>query len=258
MNMLSKVRLVLLPILPIVFFSLLFSVESAAQSDAEGQNSGTEKMLIFTKTEGYRHASIPTGVKAVEKIAGEKNIDTYHTEDSGEFTEEKLAEYDVILFLSTTGDVLNEEQQEAFHTFINNGGGFVGIHAAADTEYDWPWYGELVGAYFQSHPHNQEATMTVLDKNHPSTSHLPDEWVRFDEWYNYKNINSDMNVLINLEESSYEGGENGEDHPIAWYREFDGGRMFYTGGGHTEESYSEELFLDHIGGGIDYVLGKDQ
>ncbi len=246
---LSKLRLFLLPLLPLVFFTLLITTENYAQETSDQKN-----ILIFTKTEGYRHASIPTGVEAVEKLAADNNMQTHHTEDAGIFTEEGLAEYDVILFLSTTGNILEDKQQNAFESFISNGGGFVGIHAAADTEYDWPWYGELVGAYFESHPHNQEAAMTVLDKNHPSTSHLPDEWVRFDEWYNYKNINSDINVLINLEESSYEGGKNGENHPIAWYHEFDGGRAFYTGGGHTEESYSEELFLNHILGGIQYVL----
>lgn len=251
MNILPKTRCLLLALLPIIFLSLLFTVESVAQQSAD-----KDKILIFSKTEGYRHASIPTGVKAVEKLATDNNMQTYHTEDAEYFTDENLAEYDVVLFLSTTGNILNNEQQEVFESFITNGGGFVGVHAAADTEYEWPWYGELVGAYFQSHPHNQEATMTVLDKNHPSTSHLPDEWIRFDEWYNYKNINSDINVLINLEESSYEGGKNGENHPIAWYHEFDGGRAFYTGGGHTDESYSEELFMEHILGGIQYVLGK--
>lgn len=224
---------------------------SEAQTEEE---SGS--ILIFTKTEGFRHQSIETGVEAVSEIASENEMTTFHTENAAYFQPDSLARFDVVLFLSTTGNILNEQQQEAFEQFIQNGGGFVGIHAAADTEYEWPWYGDLVGAYFESHPEIQEATITVLDKSHPATSFLPDEWVRTDEWYNYKDINPDINVLMNLEESTYEGGKNGENHPTAWYHEFDGGRAFYTGSGHTEESYSDPQFRQHILGGINYVLGE--
>ena len=135
----------------------------------------------------------------------------------------------------------------------------MGIHAASDTEYGWPWYGKLVGAYFTSHPNDpnvREAKMNVVNREHPSTVHLKDTWVRNDEWYNYENINPDMNVLIYLDETSYEGGTNGDNHPIAWYQEFDGGRVFYTGGGHTNESYDEPDFQKHLVGGINYCLGR--
>ena len=156
--------------------------------------------------------------------------------------------------------MLNKEQEDAFKSYINGGGNFMGIHAATDTEYDWPWYGKLVGAYFESHPNDpnvRNATMEVVDRQHPSTSHLGETWERNDEWYNYKNINPDLKVLIKLDESSYEGGTNGDFHPIAWYHEFDGGRVFYTGGGHTEESFDEPDFQKHLLGGIYYCLGRD-
>jgi type 1 glutamine amidotransferase len=216
--------------------------------------SATKKVLVFTKTAGYQHASIPKGVAAIQKIGLEKGFEVDSTSDASWFKDEILAKYSAVIFLSTTGDVLDNTQQTVFEKFIQAGGGFLGIHAAADTEYDWPWYNQLVGAYFLSHPHQQEASLQVLDNSHPATKGLPAEWVHFDEWYNYKSIAEGINVLLNLDETTYEGGENGEQHPIAWFREFDGGRMFYTGLGHTDEAYSDPLFLSHLSGGIEYVM----
>jgi type 1 glutamine amidotransferase len=151
---------------------------------------------------------------------------------------------------------LGSEQEEAFKNYINEGGSFMGVHAAADTEYDWPWYGRLVGAYFKSHPKQQKAKIEVVDTNHAATSHLDATWMHFDEWYNYKNIHPELHVLMKLDESSYKGGENGDNHPIAWYHEFDGGRAFYTGLGHTDESYDDPNFRQHLLGGIAYCLGR--
>lgn len=234
---------------------LLGSITACSGKSSKAQNQEkSESILIFTKTEGFRHQSIPDGVEAVEEIASENAMNTVHTEDAAYFQSDSLAIFNLIIFLNTTGDILNNQQQQAFQQFINDGGGFVGIHAASDTEYDWPWYGKMVGAYFESHPEVQEATISVISKKHPSTSFLPNEWIRTDEWYNFKNVNPGINVLLNLEESSYEGGANGTDHPIAWYHEYKGGCIFYTGGGHTSESYSEPLFRKHLEGGIKYVL----
>ena len=144
--------------------------------------------------------------------------------------------------------------------YIEAGGGFMGIHAAADAEYNWAWYNKLVGAYFKSHPGNpnvRKATVVVTDTGFIAMKGIPEKWERTDEWYNYKNINADLKVIATLDEDTYEGGENGKDHPIAWYHDFDGGRAFYTGGGHTTESYSEPLFLQHLAGGIKYAMGAD-
>ena len=137
-------------------------------------------------------------------------------------------------------------QENAFERYIQAGGGFVGIHAATDAEYQWGWYTRLVGAHFLSHPEQQEAVLNVVDKNHISTKHLPDPWKRKDEWYNFKQLNKDVNVLIKIDEKSYKGGANGDNHPMAWYHEYDGGRAFYTALGHVDESYQEENFLKHI------------
>ncbi|MBB5922972.1 glucose/arabinose dehydrogenase [Actinoalloteichus hoggarensis] len=213
--------------------------------------------LVFSKTAGFRHDSIPAGIAAIEQLGEENGFTVTATEDAGAFTDDNLAQYEVVVWLSTTGDVLNDEQQGAFERYIQGGGGYAGVHAASDTEYGWPWYGDLVGAYFDSHPHIQEATVTVEDHDHPSSAHLPDEWVRTDEWYNYQeNPREDVHVLASLDESSYDPGSGAMgDHPIAWCHEFDGGRSWYTGGGHTIESFSEPEFLQHLAGGIQSAAG---
>ena len=223
------------------------------------QNKGEIHMLVFSKTEGFRHASIEDGKKALLKMGEERGFSVDTTENSGVFVEDSLAKYNVIVFLNTTGDILNDAQQLELNRWIQAGGGFVGIHAAADTEYDWPWYNQLVGAWFQSHPNDpnvREAEIEVVGEDHVSIKHLANKWRRSDEWYNYKSIQPHINVLLNLDESSYEGGTNGESHPISWFHEFDGGRVFYTGLGHTPESYTEPNFLQHLWGGIQYVKGE--
>ncbi len=214
-------------------------------------------LLVFTKTEGFRHTSIEPGVEAMKKICQENGFSLDHSEDASVFTAENLAKYQVMVFLNTTGDILNDAQQQAMESFIRNGGGFVGIHSATDTEYDWPWYGRLVGAYFESHPKVQPAVLHVIDQQHPATEMLPTQWPRTDEWYNFKEMNPEVNVLITLDESTYEGGKNGEFHPFAWYHDYDGGRAFYTLGGHTEETFSESQFLAHLIGGIKYAAGLE-
>ena len=215
-------------------------------------------MLVFSRTMGYRHASIEAGIAAIRKLGEENGFKVFASENPERLDEAFLKTLSAVVFLNTTGDILNAYQQADLERFIQAGGGWVGIHAAADTEYDWPWYNRLAGAYFKSHPKIQAAELKVSDKNHPATAHLPDGWERTDEWYNYRSIQPGMNVLISLDESSYEGGENGAEHPWAWYRDFDGGRAFYTGGGHTDESFSDPAFLQHILGGIEYAIGDNR
>ena len=213
------------------------------------------RVLVFSKTAGYRHDSIKNGVDALRRMAQQQAWDFIHTEDSTFFTDSDLEKFDAVIFLNTSDNVLDDEQQAAFERYIQNGGGFVGVHAATDTEYDWPWFNQLVGGYFADHPKVQPAEIDVLIDDHPSTEHLPERWARTDEWYNFKDMNDDVNVLLNLDETTYKGGKMGEDHPVAWYHEFDGGRSWYTAGGHTKESYSEREFLQHIEGGIRWAAG---
>ncbi len=219
------------------------------------------KVLVFTKTEGFRHPSIPAGIEAIRQIGQNLKFKVDTTENAAAFNEKNLRQYSTVIFLNTTGDVLDYRQQAEFERYIQAGGGFVGVHAAADTEYDWPWYGKLVGAYFDSHPNEpnvRQASIQLIDQDHPATDFLPEVWPRNDEWYNYKEINPDLKILLNLDESTYEGGTNGDSHPIAWYQAYDGGRAFYTGLGHTEASYREDLFIKHLTGGIRYAIGQNQ
>jgi glucose/arabinose dehydrogenase/cytochrome c551/c552 len=215
------------------------------------------KLLVFSKTAGYRHQSIEAGKAALVKLGNEQGYDVDTTENAAYFTDDSLKNYAAVIFLSTTMNILNTPQEVSFKRYIQAGGGFVGIHAAADTEYDWPWYNQLLGAQFLSHPKQQEAVINVVDKNNIATSHLPALWKRWDEWYSYKNISTDIKVLLSLDEKSYEGGKNGDNHPIAWYHEFDGGRAFYTGLGHTDESYVDPFYLKHVLGGIKYAVGNN-
>jgi len=231
-----------------ILFASLFFTNCAVDSQ-------TKRVLVFSKTTGYRHEAIETGVKAIKTLGAIHTFYVDATEDANYFTADSLKKYDAIIFLSTTEDIFNTEQQESFKKYIQSGGGFVGIHAAADTEYEWPWYGKLVGAYFESHPPGlHQANIQVTDTTHLSTKSLPKVWSRNDEWYNYKSISPDIKVLANLDETSYTGGTNGKNHPIAWCQEYDGGKMFYTGLGHTKKAFTDADFLAHLLGGIQYVI----
>jgi len=230
-------------------FSLLL------QLSVNSCNGNTEpRILIFAKTQGFYHTSIPKGMATIMNICKENGIIADTSRNASVFTFENLKQYKAVVFLNTTGDILNPLQQDAFEKYIQAGGGFVGIHAATDTEYDWPWYNKLVGAYFLSHPPAQQsAVIKVVNRSHPSTRFLPEQWTRTDEWYNFKNISPDLEVLAYLDESSYKGGENGQNHPFIWCHEFDGGRAFYTGAGHRDDNYDEPLFQKHLLGAIQWA-----
>jgi type 1 glutamine amidotransferase len=213
-------------------------------------------ILVFAKTAGFRHDSIPAGVAAIQALGNKHNFHVHANEEAIVFSDNHLARYRCVVFLNTTGDILDSNAQAAFERFIRRGGGFVGIHAAADTEYAWPWYGKLMGAYFDSHPAIQTANLKVVDATHASTKHLPPTWRRRDEWYNFRaDPSANVNVLIQIDESTYSGGKMGASHPISWYHRYDGGRAWYTALGHTSESYQEELFLRHLLGGIRWAAG---
>ncbi|KEO73764.1 ThuA domain-containing protein [Anditalea andensis] len=228
------------------------------------KRSDEPRVLVFSKTAGFYHESIPEGIAAIQKLGNEHGFQVDTTTRAEMFTEENLMQYAAVIWLSTTGDVLNHVQEADFERYIQSGGGYVGIHAATDTEYGWGWYGRLAGAQFLNHPgmgdphpNVQDGTINVTDRNHPSTQFLPESWDRRDEWYSFKKLNPNVNVLMYLDEESYQGGHKMGEHPLAWYHEYDGGRAFYTGGGHTRESYQEELFLEHILEGIKYAIGDN-
>ncbi|MCB2408846.1 ThuA domain-containing protein [Hymenobacter lucidus] len=214
-------------------------------------------ILVFYKTAGFHHKSIPDGLRALQKLGKDNGFRVDTTANNARFAPAQLTAYQAVVFLNTTADVLTAPQQTAFEQYIRAGHGYVGIHAASDTEYDWPWYHGLVGAYFVSHPAVQPATIRIqAGGGHPATAGLPAAWPRTDEWYNFRDIKPDLTVLATLDETTYTGGTNGPTHPFAWYHTYDGGRAFYTAGGHTPESYQEPLFLRHLLGGIQYAIGR--
>lgn len=248
-------------LLILFFFGLALSACSNEQKSESNSSTDTVtepfSVLVFSKTAGFRHKSIPAGRDAIFELGKEHGFSVDTTEDASFFSDEKLKKYAAVIFLNTTMDVLDSANQVAFEKYIQSGNGFVGIHSAADTEYNWPWYGKLVGAHFKNHPPGvHEAVVKAIDQSHPATAKVPDYWMRTDEWYNFKDMNPDVHVLCHLDETTYEGGEMGHPHPIVWYHDYDGGRAFYTGMGHTSETFSEPLFRLHLWGGIKYAAGK--
>lgn len=230
------------------------------------KREGKPRVLIFSKTMGFHHASIDAGIAAIQKLGKENGFDVDTTKNADMFNEDTLKKYATVIFLSTTGDVLDYRQEAAFERYIQAGGGFVGVHAATDTEYDWGWYGRLVGAWFYDHPgiHDknpnvQPGTYNVVDANNDATKHLPKVWKRTDEFYAFKKaLAPDVHVLITLDESTYKGGKRMGYHPATWYHDFDGGRAFYTAMGHTDESYKEDNYLKMLLAGIKYAIGNNQ
>lgn len=239
------------------------SLDSPAR-DSPARDSSVDaraalNVLVFSRTTGFRHGSIAAGVAAVRSIAGTRNWSVDHTEDATKFTSANLRGYNVVVWLNTTGDVLDAAQQTAFERWYRAGGGYVGVHSASDTEYSWPWYGRLIGAYFRRHPQIQQGRLAVENPQHAAQPQaaLPNPWTRTDEWYDFR-VNPRtvrVTVLLTIDEQSYSGGTMGSDHPIAWAQTFEGGRMFYTAMGHTNGSYSEPAFVAHLAAGIAWAAG---
>jgi type 1 glutamine amidotransferase len=229
-----------------------------AGRDAAGElRDGAFRVLLFSRTAVYRHDSIPAAVAAVTELGPANGFVAEATEQAGAFTAENLARFKVVVFLLTTGDVLDAAGQAAFEAWIAGGGNYVGVHSATDTEYDWPFYGDLVGAYFKQHPEIQAATVRVEAANHPATMGLPAAWSRTDEWYDFQaNPRANVTVLATVDESTYTGGTMGADHPTVWaHPTAGGGRAIYTALGHTIESYADPLFRAHLVGAIRWAAG---
>lgn len=209
---------------------------------------GDFRVLLFSRTVGYRHESIPAAIGAFMDMQAAGAYQAEATEDARAFTAVNLGRFQVVVFLMTTGNVLDSEQQTAFEMWVNAGGSFLGVHSASDTEYDWPFYGQLVGAYFSGHPEIQPATVVIEGASHPAVEGLPSPWRRRDEWYDFRtHPSATATVLATVDESSYAGGSMGPDHPMVWVQETAaGGRVFYTGMGHTRESYAESAFRRHL------------
>ncbi|WP_329363064.1 ThuA domain-containing protein [Streptomyces sp. NBC_01483] len=215
----------------------------------------TTRVLVYTRTTAYRHDSIPDAVTAVRSLGAAHGFAVDATEDPGAF-ETPLDPYAAVVFLSTSGDVLTPRGRTRLAAFVEGGGGFAGVHAAACTEYDWPYYGELLGARFDRHPQYQPGKALVEDHGHPATEHLPPVWEFTDEWYDFRvSPRGTVRVLASADETSYEGGGMGPDHPLVWCREQGAGRVFYTALGHASRAYEDPGFRAHLLGGITWAAG---
>jgi type 1 glutamine amidotransferase len=229
--------------------------DAVATTDLPGD---ARRVLLFSRTTGFRHESIPTAITTLTELGTANGYVAEASEDPAAFTTANLARFRVVVFLMTTGDPLDAAGQTAFESWIGAGGGWVGVHAAADTEYDWPFYGQLVGAYFKQHPAIQQARVNIEVADHPATADLPSPWMRTDEWYDFQiNPRATTTVLATIDESSYTGGTMGADHPLVWtHATSGGGRALYTAMGHTEESYADPLFRQHLAGAIRWAAGQ--
>lgn len=240
----------------LVPLSLILVIACQRMETNERDNNTDLNVLIFSKTGGYRHECIEPGGAALKSYFEANGITSTHTEDSSIFNGKQLSPFDVVIFFQTTGNILDSIQEQALMDHVRSGKGFVGIHAAADTEYDWNWYAGLVGAQFSDHPDIQPATIVKIDTQHIACKHLPERWTRTDEWYNFKQIPSNVNLLLAIDEATYQGGKHDTLHPMSWNHTYDGGRSFYTAMGHTVESYSDTLFLKHILEGVKWVAKR--
>lgn len=213
-------------------------------------------VVVYSRTTGYRHDSIPDGIAAFRDLGAGHGFTVTATEDPDEFTA-ALPGSRAVVFLSTSGEVLTPAGREALRAHLAAGGGFVGVHGASTTEYDWPWFGAcVVGAVFDGHPPIQPGVVTVEDHGHPATAHLPARWELTDEWYDFTtNPRPRVRVLACADERSYTGGRMGADHPLVWCHELAGGRSFYTALGHAGEAYADPVFRRHLLGGLSWAAG---
>lgn len=210
------------------------------------------RLLVFTRARGWRHDSIDVAVDTVRDLAAAEQLAIVHSEDATQFNDATLRGFRAVVFANTTHDVLDEDQQRAFERFVRGGGGFVGIHGAADTEHDWPWYGSLVGARFASHPPGLQTT----DVHFTSGPDAGTPWRVTDELYDYdRNPRRQVTVIATVDERQYTGGRMGDDHPIAWCHARFGGRAWYTGLGHDRAIYGDPTFRAHLARGLRFASG---
>ncbi|MEV7603423.1 ThuA domain-containing protein [Kitasatospora sp. NPDC089797] len=233
-------------------------IAPAGPATAQPVHRHAVRVLVFSRTGAYRHASIPTAVRTIEELGAAGGFTVDATEDAAVFTPAHLARYRAVVFALTSGDVLGPAEKAAFEGYLRAGGGYAGIHSASDTEFAWPFYGQVVGAYFKSHPHGQfPARVVVEDRDNPSTAHLPAVWGWTDEWYNFRtDPRGSVHVLASVDESSYDPGpDRMGDHPVVWCRRVQGGRSWYTALGHGEQAYTDPAFRAMLLGGIRVATG---
>ncbi|MGW4462147.1 ThuA domain-containing protein [Micromonospora sp. NPDC004704] len=256
-------RLRSIPIALLAITALVLTIAPAPASAA-----ARFRVLVFSKTTNFYHDSIPAGVAAIQQLGLTHDFEVEATTDAAAFTDANLARFDALVFNNTNstpeaGNLLNAAQRTAFQNFVRQGGGWVGLHAATASERDWTWYEGLVGTIFDYHPDFSSTggvfpgRIKVLDKAHPSTASLPELWERSEEWYNWRtNPTGKVHTLAQIKvRDGINGLDEGVDHAYSWCQNYDGGRSWYTAGGHTSSSFSEPHFLNHLRGGIEWAAG---
>ncbi|KAF1698225.1 Crp/Fnr family transcriptional regulator [Pseudoxanthomonas jiangsuensis] len=239
--------------LPALLFPAIATGAPVAAADSVA-NSAHGTVLVFTRTLGWRHDSIPEAVRTLRELAQAEGLAVVHSEDPALFDDAGLARFRAVVFANTTGEVLGPTQRAAFERYMRTGGGFMGVHSAADTGYGWPWYGRLVGAWFANHPPGLQSTEVRFE--HGLGPDGIERWQVTDELYNYRrNPRPEVTVVATVDESRYEGGRMGADHPIAWCHAGAGGRAWYTGLGHAVALYADPVFRAHLRDGLRYAAG---
>ncbi|HEV8247185.1 MAG TPA: ThuA domain-containing protein [Polyangiaceae bacterium] len=213
-------------------------------------------VLLFTRTTGFRHASLQPAVDALEALSRQEHWTITHSEDSTSFSHERLTRHHVVLLLNTTGNLWDAAQRAALEAFVGRGGGVVAVHAPAVIDFDWPWYERLIGTRFAGHPEPQRGIVVIEEADHPAMRDLPQRWEVNEEWYNFhENPRPRVKVLASVDERSYEGGKMG-DHPIVWCHDDLGGRVLYTGLGHDSAAYSDPLFMSHLARAVGWAAQR--
>jgi type 1 glutamine amidotransferase/predicted dehydrogenase len=240
----------------IALFLLILAFGNAFSTASKKETN----ILIFSKNAkwAYRHQSIEFANQSIKKYCEERGYKVEISEDASLFNDNTLQKFAAIVLVSANQDIFDADQEAALQRYIRAGGGLVGIHSSSGVERNWTWFSDMLGATFQWHPVQQNATINVIDKKHPSTKHLPTKWQRWDEWYYFKKINPKVKVLLTLDSTTFKSDKHTQNYPNAWYHEFEGGRVFYTAGGHNENDFIDPKFIEHIFGGIKYAIGKNK
>ena len=219
-------------------------------------------VMLVVQTAGWQHESTFNAIPAMERLAKRHDFKLVLKQRAMPVTAEQLADVDALVMINTTGDVFSDDEQAAIEQFVRSGKGWVGVHAAADTEYDWKWYTDMVGHMFYIHPHVQTAMVDVHDTSFPGMTGWAKRRMWTDEYYEYLDgaRKPHLNYLITVDEKTYTTDANwgpgkvakghGDFHPVSWYHEYDGGRAWYTNFGHVPATFEDPDFLHHLYGGI--------
>ncbi|HEX8669385.1 MAG TPA: ThuA domain-containing protein [Allosphingosinicella sp.] len=242
---------------------LLIGLAGLFASGAAAAPASQPRVLLYSGSTGYRHASIEPGVAAIKALGAREKIVIVHSEDPSVFTDANLRGFQAIIFLSTSTDPKKPESEwfqgarrDALQAFVHRGGGIVGIHAASDSHYNWPWYGKMIGGHFARHPQGTpEGVIKIVDRKHAATKGLPATVRRVDEWYYFDDYDPEAHLLVSLDPATI-GEKDANPNPVSWAKEFEGGRVFYTAMGHTNETYTERNFLNHLAGGLRWVMKR--